>query len=379
MKPLGTAVAPNHSTKHRLGRKLAARRSSLLLVALFSLLLTADAAMATHTGPPFFLVYGVAQGSGPVAPGSFPQDSNGRPLIPPVSVQIGAAPLAVDVYFHNWASSPAASDEGSACNPDPAGNGSDAAGHEVCGWHVVLVANSGLQITAFTPASGDVKHVLTDDPAGDFLNVTGGTPLAPPGGVAVRIGTVRVSASSINQSLESRPGGTQSVSFVNAALVPRAAPVSIIASSLNTCGDATIVSQPPEECDDGATASGDGCYRNCQHEADISLQGAATASGDVQLSVEGVDLVVPTVFGETAKEVIENLVDFVNTNAGLLALGISAEQVDASGERLVTDGSLGTATSNTPGLTFVPEPSGWLMLATGFGFLAAVGRRRCGR
>jgi hypothetical protein len=68
-----------------------------------------------------------------------------------------------------------------------------------------------------------------------------------------------------------------------------------------------------------------------------------------------------------------NIVDFANANSDLITAGVSAEQVDTPGERFVTDGSIGATTSNTPCLVFVPEPSRWLMIATGVAFLAAVG------
>jgi cysteine-rich repeat protein len=376
MKPTRTAVTQVLSTGRRRVATPAASFISLPLVTLFSLFLVINAT-PTQAGPPFLLVYGVPSTDGAVDPSTFPQDAGGMPLIPPVPIPAGAQSVDIDLYFHNWAASPQVST--APCQPDPVLAGADVAGYEVCGWHLLFVANNGLQILAFNEASSDVKYKLTDDPGGDSLNVTGGTPMAPPAGVAVPIGTVSVSVSDTDQTLESRPGGAQSIAFVSAALAPQVAPISIVASSLSTCGDGTIVGQPHEECDDSNTVSGDGCYRNCQVESDGSLEGTATAPGDVQIEIEAVNLVVPTVAGETAEQIITNVVDFVNTNSDLITLGVTAEQVDTPSERLVTDGSIGAFVSNTPGLVFVPEPSQWLMLATGVAFLAAVGRRRFAR
>jgi cysteine-rich repeat protein len=345
------------------------------VVALTALAVLAVVAPA-QAAPPHFLVYGVGEGEA-LDYTNFPQDGS-RPPIEPMPVPIGDPSFEVDLYHHNW--SPSLVTSTSPCDPDPAQNGADVAGDEVCGWHLLFAATNGLEIVNFSAAtSGDVKSLLTDDAAGDTLNVTGGTPLTP-STAAVAIGTVTLSASAAGQQLEARPGGAESVAFVAASLQPTVAPISIVASSESTCGDTVV--QSHEECDFGNETAGDGdsCYRNCEDESEIELSGAAAANGNVQIDIETVSLVIPTSAGETAEHVAANVTDVINANATLISLGVSSEQVGSPADRVASDGEFTSATSNTPGLTIeLPEPSRWLMLAAGVGFLATAGRRRFAR
>jgi cysteine-rich repeat protein len=287
------------------------------------------------------------------------------PEIDAVLIPEGASEFSIDVFFHNWSAAPVFA---GACD-------NDVTGDDVCGWHQKLIANNGLQILSFLPATADIKHLL--DPEMDSLSLTGGTPSTPQSG-AVLIGTVTVRGSADNQTLNSGPGGAggaQSVGFVSAALMSQVTRNFKIAETFNTCGDGTTVGQPHEECDDGNKDSGDGCYKNCQDESEGICTGTATANGSVSVPIESVTLTVPTVAGESAEQVVANIVDFANSADALISRGVTAEQIGTPGERFATDGSLGEIMSDTPGLP-CPEPSQSLVLLTGISVLGLAGRRR---
>lgn len=71
-------------------------------------------------------------------------------------------------------------------------------------------------------------------------------------------------------------------------------------SGCAVCGDGVL--DPDEECDDGGSADGDGCWSSCELEDVLALVGAAQG-GSVRVIVDGVTLVLPTAAGQSAQQV----------------------------------------------------------------------------
>ena len=223
-----------------------------------------------------------------------------------------------------------------------------------------------MTIQLFTAASSDVAHVL----ANNTVEVMGGNPSTGQAD-AVWIGTLELAASQANATLEARPGGDNALGFLDANLGAQTIPFAIVAGSVNTCGvPPALPLDANEECNDGNTVSGDGCYRNCQLEDLFRLEGTATQNGNIEIVLETETIVTPTVTGETAPQVVANAVLLINANA---TLTVSAEAV-GPGDTAVSDGSFVSVISNTQGID-LPEPGG-IMLLLGIAFLLIVGRKR---
>jgi cysteine-rich repeat protein len=146
------------------------------------------------------------------------------------------------------------------------------------------------------------------------------------------------------------------------------------------CGDG--ITTAPETCDDGGIVVGDGCYSNCQIEASTAIFGIAEG-GSVNVTISGVVVVVATIFGDTAPQVVANLAAAVNADTALQALGFSAVAVGGS---LFTDGTVDSLAIMDVGLAATPpfpvpalSPVGWLALIfclAGCGALVPRRRRR---
>jgi spore coat protein A len=113
-----------------------------------------------------------------------------------------------------------------------------------------------------------------------------------------------------------------------------------------SCGDALL--DPTEECDDGELVGGNGCNADCDVEEFLELRGTAAGGGSVSITIEGEVVTVNPTAGQTASQVIQALVNAVNANANLQALGVTAT---ASGNRLVTNGDITDVTITDGGLT----------------------------
>lgn len=101
-----------------------------------------------------------------------------------------------------------------------------------------------------------------------------------------------------------------------------------------------------EECEDGNTASGDGCFETCHFEDELVLTGIA-AGGSASVSIFGRLLMTSTSAGQSASAVIAALTAEANADAILTGLGVSAVSI---GNRLVTNGSIDGADLSDPGL-----------------------------
>lgn len=136
------------------------------------------------------------------------------------------------------------------------------------------------------------------------------------------------------------------------------------------CGDGVLGIY--EECDDGGTGGGDGRSAICTVEDALSLFGDAQG-GSVTITVDGVDVVVPTSAGQTSAEVVLALAAAINGNATLQSCGTTAT---ASGNRLVTDGAIEATLIGDAGLGLmkqVPALSGaWRLMLAFVLVLAAV-------
>jgi len=119
--------------------------------------------------------------------------------------------------------------------------------------------------------------------------------------------------------------------------------------STTTCGDG-VPGLPQEECDDGNTAPGDGCYSNCELEDETSLFGSAEG-GTVDPTVDGVLVSVPTSAGQSAEQVATAVADAITNDPTLGGLGVSAVAI---GNRIVTNGTFDVMTITDPGLSESP-------------------------
>jgi len=128
------------------------------------------------------------------------------------------------------------------------------------------------------------------------------------------------------------------------------------------CGNGVL--EPTEECDDGGTLSGDGCSAICEVEDSLALYGIAFG-GTVDLSVDGVPLIVPTTSGQSAAQVAQLIADAINADPTLSSAGVTAGVVDNT---VFTDGTISNVAVNDPGLSTTPPPvpafpAVWALLA----------------
>jgi cysteine-rich repeat protein len=118
------------------------------------------------------------------------------------------------------------------------------------------------------------------------------------------------------------------------------------------CGNADL--EPSEECDDGGTLPGDGCSAACEIEDSASLYGTAQG-GSVDITLDGVALVVPTSAGQTAAQVAAAVAAAIEADPTLQQAGVSAF---ADGNRVVTTGTIDSLALNDPGLSLAPPIPG---------------------
>jgi cysteine-rich repeat protein len=147
----------------------------------------------------------------------------------------------------------------------------------------------------------------------------------------------------------------------------------------NECGDGAL--QPGEQCDDGGTASFDGCTANCRTETLLPLLVGTAAGGSVTATIDGVVVQVETTPGQSSNAVASALAAAVNGNTALRAVYVVA---DAQGNRAAISGNLDSFVIDDPG--FAPPgvpalgPVGISVLVLLLMALAGgLGRRRVGR
>ncbi|MBW2389447.1 MAG: multicopper oxidase domain-containing protein [Deltaproteobacteria bacterium] len=125
------------------------------------------------------------------------------------------------------------------------------------------------------------------------------------------------------------------------------------------CGNAVL--EPTEECDDGNLVDGDGCSADCLVEDSLWVSGDAEG-GSVDVTVDGVPLSVATVSGQTSSQVAAAIAAAIEADPTLSAAGVTAF---ASGDQVVTTGTIDSAESFDPGLflsgvPLVPVLSSWI-------------------
>jgi cysteine-rich repeat protein len=111
------------------------------------------------------------------------------------------------------------------------------------------------------------------------------------------------------------------------------------------CGDGVV--DPLEGCDDGGTASADGCSPACRVEHVLTLHGRP-AGGSISLVVGGVAIEVATLVGQTDQDVLDALAAAIAADPTLAAMGIGAVRV---GNELFIGGSVSGTTIADAGLS----------------------------
>jgi cysteine-rich repeat protein len=115
-----------------------------------------------------------------------------------------------------------------------------------------------------------------------------------------------------------------------------------------------------EECDDGNLNDGDGCSSTCKTETTRMLSGTGSGGG-IDLVIDGVVIHVATARGQSASQVVANLVAAINSNQELSAM---RTQASAAGSTLVVGGTLMSLTVNDSGLAgAIPTLPGWGLVA----------------
>jgi cysteine-rich repeat protein len=133
------------------------------------------------------------------------------------------------------------------------------------------------------------------------------------------------------------------------------------------CADGSVQSE--EQCDDGNLIDADGCSRTCRNESSQSVSGTA-AGGNVEITIEGVTLLVPTLAGESATEVASHIAAAIEADPTLADSDVVATAI---GEDVVVAGSIdsfiisdaGLAPSQLPLGPYVPGLLLIAMLGTG--------------
>jgi hypothetical protein len=340
-------------------------------------------ALPATAQPPFFLAYGVPATTPPtcqlsVEPASLQNgDPNALPVLQPVGVPIGTH-VDLDLCFLVWPPAPSTSG-----TPGEDGNGT-----EVCAVELAYASNGGgIAITSFDGADPAPESDFPDfrtNLAGPFLGVAGGDPVGCQLGTGgsgsytgVHLGKVRLTGTGPGSTFELQTG-----KYADAANLRRVTPNTVIASSIDSCGDGVV--DVGEECDE-TTAD---CLA-CQTTSGFSLRGQAGAAGSLAFAVDGVPISIDfsTIPNEPAEEIVLAAVAAVNAAPSLAAI---AAQVDDplqtassnDGRRLVTTGAITsgpTLVDPAPHPTdplAIPEPGRLLLLGVGLAFLLLLGRKR---
>jgi spore coat protein A len=115
-----------------------------------------------------------------------------------------------------------------------------------------------------------------------------------------------------------------------------------------SCGDSEL--DITEECDDGNNVDGDGCSATCEIEDSVSIYGWGKG-GSVDVTVDGVLIVVPTAKNDLAWEVAAAIAAAINAHASLP--GVTAIAIDNT---VVTTGTIDSVVITDPGLSTSPIP-----------------------
>ncbi|MGI9591909.1 MAG: multicopper oxidase domain-containing protein, partial [Myxococcota bacterium] len=143
------------------------------------------------------------------------------------------------------------------------------------------------------------------------------------------------------------------------------------------CGNGVL--EPTEECDDGNTTGADGCSKDCQIEDELRIYGVAQG-GEVQITVDGILVIVPTSAGQDRDEVAQAIAAAIEADPTLSAAGVTAFAIS---NRVVTTGTIDSVVITDPGLStsaplLVPSlgPVGVGVLVAAISILAARTLRR---
>ena len=138
---------------------------------------------------------------------------------------------------------------------------------------------------------------------------------------------------------------------------------SLPAECAEFCADGNVQSEE-EECDDANLIDADGCSRTCRNENSLSVSGTA-AGGNVEITIEDVTLLVPTLAGESAAEVAIHIAAAIEADPTLADRDVVATAI---GEDVVVGGSIDSfiisdAGLAPPQLPLGPYAPGLLLLA----------------
>ncbi|MFP8875832.1 MAG: M36 family metallopeptidase, partial [Myxococcota bacterium] len=128
---------------------------------------------------------------------------------------------------------------------------------------------------------------------------------------------------------------------------------SLPAECAEFCADGSVQAEE-EECDDGNLIDADGCSRTCRNESSLSVSGTA-AGGNVEITIEDVTLLVPTLAGESAAEVANHIAAAIETDPTLADRDVVATAI---GEDVVVGGSIDSIVISDLGLLPSQVPMG---------------------
>jgi cysteine-rich repeat protein len=331
---------------------------------------------------PFVIAYATQQGTAcdltATPPQSYQSTPSSRPILPAIDIPIGQT-LNVDVCFIVW---PPANSSGQV----PCKNGT---GTESCAEQAVLTTNGGIEITGFTPevVGGQTFPKYDASFTATSLKIAGGNPIVGRQGGALQglpwgTATLRGVA----------PGGifelTTAGGYVDASMNRKPFASTILATTVNNCGNSILEPAIGEECDDGNQLEGDGCGRTCKIESAVELEGSVgSAPGSISLAIDGFPVLVDLIFlpGAPAEEVVSALVASAQDDPAITASALQVNDqgvIDPTmGMRFATDGSVTTdpviiGGGGTLAVVPVPEPGQIFVLAAGMALLARLARRR---
>ncbi|MGI9591932.1 MAG: PQQ-binding-like beta-propeller repeat protein, partial [Myxococcota bacterium] len=118
------------------------------------------------------------------------------------------------------------------------------------------------------------------------------------------------------------------------------------------CGNGNTEPELDEECDDGNTVDGDGCWTTCEKEDGVAFEGTALG-GTLQIIVDGVVLQMTTTPGQSAETVAAYLAAATQSNPTLAARGVGAVLQDNA---VISNGIFTGPVISDAGLVSVPPP-----------------------